>query len=242
MRVPRIFHPDTLWVDQEVELHNDASNHLANVLRLKPGHPVVLFNGDNNEYSAQLIDVSKRHVIALVEAKLAISSESPLSIHLGQGVSRGDKMEFVIQKAVELGVTEITPILSERCGVKLNQQRWQKKHQQWLKIASGACEQCGRNALPVINQPTPLTDWISQSTQQLRITLHPKAESSFKHIQVPAQGVKLLIGPEGGLTETEVYATEQSGFQSVKLGPRVLRTETAALASITALQAIFGDL
>ncbi len=242
MRVPRIFHPDTLWVDQEVELHNDASNHLANVLRLKPGHPVVLFNGDNNEYSAQLIDVSKRHVNALVEAKLAISSESPLSIHLGQGVSRGDKMEFVIQKAVELGVTEITPILSERCGVKLNQQRWQKKHQQWLKIASGACEQCGRNALPVINQPTPLTDWISQSTQQLRITLHPKAESSFKHIKVPAHGVKLLIGPEGGLTESEVYATEQSGFQPVKLGPRVLRTETAALASITALQAIFGDL
>lgn len=242
MRVPRIFHPDTLWVDQEVALHSDASNHLANVLRLKPGHPIVLFNGDNNEYSAQLIDVSKRQVIALVEAKLAISSESPLSIHLGQGISRGDKMEFVIQKAVELGVTEITPILSERCGVKLNQQRWQKKHQQWLKIASGACEQCGRNSLPVINQPTPLTDWISQSTQQLRITLHPKAESSFKHIKVPAHGVKLLIGPEGGLTETEVYATEQSGFQSVKLGPRVLRTETAALASITALQAIFGDL
>jgi 16S rRNA (uracil1498-N3)-methyltransferase len=242
MRIPRIYHPDTLTIDQEVPLSTDAANHLSNVLRLKAGHPVVLFNGDDNEYSSQLIEVGKRKVVALIEAKLAISVESPLPIHLGQGISRGDRMELVIQKAVELGVTEITPIITDRCTVKLNQQRWEKKHQQWQKIAIAACEQCGRNTLPRLHSPMQLVDWTRQSTQQLRVTLHPKAETSFRHIRVPAQGVRLLIGPEGGFTDAEVYATEQGGFKTVQLGPRILRTETAALASITALQSIYGDL
>jgi 16S rRNA (uracil1498-N3)-methyltransferase len=242
MRIPRIYHPDILTVDQEIELVGDAANHLSNVLRLKNGHPVVLFNGDDNEYSAQLIEVGKRKVVALVEAKLSISVESPLSIHLGQGISRGDRMELVIQKAVELGVTEITPIITDRCTVKLNAQRWEKKHQQWQKIAVAACEQCGRNTLPLLHPPMQLAEWTRQSTQQLRLTLHPKAEISFRHISVSAQGVRLLIGPEGGFTDAEVYATEEGGFTTIQLGPRVLRTETAALASISALQAIYGDL
>lgn len=242
MRIPRIYHPDILTADQEVLLSADAANHLSNVLRLKTGHPLVLFNGDDNEYSAQLIEVAKRKVVALIEAKLSISVESPLPIHLGQGISRGDRMELVIQKAVELGVTEITPIITDRCTVKLNPQRWEKKLQQWQKIAVAACEQCGRNTLPKLHPPMPLVDWTRQSTQQLRVTLHPKAETSFRHIRVPKQGVRLLIGPEGGFTEAEVYATEQAGFNTVQLGPRVLRTETAALAAITVLQSIYGDL
>lgn len=242
MRIPRIYHPNILTVDQEVLLSGDAANHLSNVLRLKSGHPVVLFNGDDNEYSAQLIEVGKRKVIALIEAKLSISVESTLPIHLGQGISRGDRMDFVIQKAVELGVTEITPIITDRCTVKLNQQRWEKKHQQWQKIAIAACEQCGRNTLPKLHPPIQLVEWTRQSTQQLRLTLHPKAETSFRHISLSAQGVRLLIGPEGGFTDAEVYATEQGGFKTILLGPRVLRTETAALASISALQAIYGDL
>lgn len=242
MRIPRIYHPSPLIVDQQVELAPDAVNHLVNVLRLKPGHPIVLFNGDGNEYSAELLTIEKRKACASVDAKLSISVESPLAIHLGQGISRGDRMELVMQKAVELGVTDITPLITERCGVKLNEQRWQKKLQQWQKIIISACEQCGRNSLPTLHPATQFNDWVNHSTQQLRLTLHPRAEKSIRHLSVPPQGVRLLIGPEGGFSDGEIYTTEEAGFQTVQLGPRVLRTETAALATITALQAMYGDL
>lgn len=242
MRIPRIYHADTLAVDQEITLDADATNHIVNVLRLKPGHPVVMFNGDGNEYSAEILEAQKRNAKVLIDAKLSLDIESPLAIHLGQGISRGDKMEMVIQKAVELGVTEITPLLTERCGVKLSPERWAKKQLQWQKIVIGACEQCGRNRLPILHPPMQLIDWCNQSTQQMRVTLHPKAEKSTRHLSIPAAGVRLLIGPEGGFSESEVYSTEQVGFTTIQLGPRVLRTETAALASITALQAMHGDL
>ena len=242
MRIPRIYYPDILAVDSEVELTSDATNHLVNVLRLKAGHPIVLFNGDNNEYSAEIVVAEKRKVIASVDAKLSISVESPLRIHLGQGVSRGDRMDLVMQKAVELGVQEITPLITERCGVKLNQERWEKKCLQWHKVIISACEQSGRNTLPVLNPVMDINTWISQSTQQLRLTLDPYASKGIRHLEVPPAGVRLLIGPEGGFTDNEVYATEQAGFQAVKMGPRILRTETAALASVSALQAMHGDL
>ena len=242
MRISRIYHPELLAVDQHITLSDDATNHLANVLRAKVGQAIVLFNGDGAEYSAHLVDVTKRKVIACVDSKLSLSVESPLSIHLGQGVSRGDRMEFVIQKAVELGVSDITPLLTERCGVKLSQERWLKKHEQWHKLIIAACEQCGRNTLPTLHPPTEFNDWINQSTSQLRLTLHPRAEKAFRHINLPPAGVRLLIGPEGGFSEHEIFQTEECGFQTIQLGPRVLRTETAALAAITALQAIHGDL
>jgi 16S rRNA (uracil1498-N3)-methyltransferase len=242
MRIPRIFHPDILLVEQEIELSSDAINHVANVLRLKSGHPIVLFNGDGNEYSAELLVVEKRRVVALVEAQLSVSVESPLLIHLGQGISRGDRMDLVLQKSVELGVHEITPLITERCGVKLSTERWIKKHQQWQKIIVAACEQCGRNVLPTLHQPLELVKWFNQSTNQLRLTLHPRTEKNIRNLSIPPQGVRLLIGPEGGFSDQEIYHTEQSGFHTVQLGPRILRTETAALAAITSLQALFGDL
>jgi 16S rRNA (uracil1498-N3)-methyltransferase len=242
MRVFRIYYPDLLKVESQIVLTADASNHIANVLRAKPGQALVLFNGDGNEYSAVLIEVTKRNVQVQVEAKLSISVESPLHIHLGQGISRGDRMELVLQKATELGVTEISPLITERCGVNLSEQRWQKKHMQWQKIIIAACEQCGRNTIPILNMPCAFSHWINQSTTQLRLTLHPRAEKAFRHISVPPAGVRLLIGPEGGFSENELYNTEQAGFHTVQLGPRVLRTETAAIAAITALQAIHGDL
>ncbi|MCF2948310.1 16S rRNA (uracil(1498)-N(3))-methyltransferase [Paraglaciecola aquimarina] len=242
MRTSRIFHPQPLSVDSQITLTAEATNHLANVLRVKEQQAVVLFNGDGNEYSAHLSEVSKRKVVATIDAKLSISIESPLNIHLGQGVSRGDRMDWVIQKSVELGVSEITPLITERCGIKLNQQRWQKKHEQWQKVAISACEQCGRNVLPQIHFPTPFNDWINLSTNQIRLTLHPRAEQAFRHVSIPPTGARLLIGPEGGFTDQEIYQTEQSGFYTVQLGPRVLRTETAAISAITALQAIHGDL
>ncbi|WP_339722739.1 16S rRNA (uracil(1498)-N(3))-methyltransferase [uncultured Paraglaciecola sp.] len=242
MRIIRIYYPFEISTDSFVTLTDDATNHLANVLRAKTGQAVVLFNGDGNEYSAQLTEVTKRKVVVQIDSKISISIESPLNIHLGQGISRGDRMEWVIQKSVELGVTEITPLITERCGVKLSQERWSKKHQQWQKLAIAACEQCGRNVLPVLHSPVLFTDWINLATNQVRLTLHPRAEKAFRHVTMPVSGARLLIGPEGGFSEQEIYQTEQNGFQTIQLGPRVLRTETAAIAAISALQAIHGDL
>lgn len=242
MRIPRIFHPQPLAVDTEVALTADAINHIANVLRLKPDNPLVLFNGDGNEYPATLQQVERRNVVASVDAKLGVSCESPLPVHLGQGVSKGDRMDLVLQKSVELGVTEITPLITERCVVKLDQQRWQKKHQQWQKIIIGACEQCGRNILPTLHPVTLFSDWVRQSTNALRLTLDPTADKLFRDLCPNQHGFRLLIGPEGGLSKQEVYQTEEQGFTPALLGPRVLRTETAAIAAITSLQSRFGDL
>ena len=242
MQIPRIFFPGILAVDQQLQLEQDAANHIGNVLRLREGHPLVLFNGDGNEYPATLHKVERRAVWVQIDAKLQINCESPFAIHLGQGISKGDRMDFVLQKSVELGVTEITPLITERCVVRLDEQRWQKKHQQWQKIIQSACEQCGRNVLPVLHPVMPLAPWLQQSTNQLRLTLDPRADKRMADLSKPDNGVRLLIGPEGGLSEQEVYLTEQGGFQSVLLGPRVLRTGTAALTAIANLQGRFGDL
>ena len=242
MRISRVYYPFELSIDTYVTLTDDATNHVANVLRAKSGQAVVLFNGDGSEYSAQFFEVTKRKVIVHIDSKISISIESPLSIHLGQGISRGDRMEWVIQKSVELGVTEITPLITERCGVKLSHDRWFKKHEQWQKLAIAACEQCGRNVLPVLHAPSLFSDWVNSSTNQVRLTLHPRAEKAFRHVSIPPAGARLLIGPEGGFSDQEIYKTEQNGFQTIQLGPRVLRTETAAIAAISALQAIHGDL
>jgi 16S rRNA (uracil1498-N3)-methyltransferase len=242
MQIPRIFHPDTLITDTQVALTQDAANHIANVLRLKGGHPVVLFNGDGNEYSAHLDSVKKREVIVFVDAKLSLSVESPLQIHLGQGVSKGDRMDLVIQKSVELGVHEITPIITERCVVKLSPERWLKKQTQWEKIIISACEQSGRNEIPKLHPATSIQEWVKQSTKQLRLTLAPKSEQRINQLHYQNQGFRLLIGPEGGLSEKEMYYVEESGYQSVSMGPRILRTETAALTSLSILQSHFGDI
>ncbi|NMH59242.1 16S rRNA (uracil(1498)-N(3))-methyltransferase [Alteromonas ponticola] len=241
MRIPRLFHPGPIAVDTEFELSAEATHHVANVLRLKPGHPVVLFNGDGNEYSAELISVSKRLVTVEADACLSLTKESPLYLHLGQGISKGDRMETVLQKAVELGVTEITPLLTERCAVKLDEKRWEKKQQQWLKIISGACEQCGRNVLPTLNSPVSLSQWLAKSTKAMRVTLSPTASDPITKLAYHSQGYQLLIGPEGGLSENEVHQAQECGYLTVSIGPRVLRTETAAITSLSILQALHGD-
>ena len=242
MRIPRIYHSGHITLDEEFPLDDDAAHHVANVLRLKANHPVVLLNGDGNEYSAQLISVSRKQVIVEADAALALNKESPLPIHLGQGVSKGDRMDVVLQKSVELGVTEITPLLTERCAVKLDEKRWQKKHMQWQKIIIGACEQCGRNTIPVLHPPTPLASWMAISTDAARLVLAPGAEKPLARQPYQTKGFRLLIGPEGGLSEQEIHQANETGFTSVSLGPRVLRTETAALASLSILQAQHGDI
>lgn len=243
MRIPRVYHPHPLTESSTVQLSEEAVGHIIRVLRLNIGHPIKLFCGDGYDYQAQIESISKRHVTAQIghrESKLA--AESPLSIHLGQVISRGDKMEFTIQKAIELGATEITPLISQRCGVKLEPQRMAKKLKQWQKIALGACEQCGRAIVPTIHEPIPLEQWIIQETDELKLNLHPLAPYTIKSIPDPKCKIRLLIGPEGGLNEDEIAQCSQSGFTEIQLGPRILRTETAALTAISALQCQFGDL
>lgn len=255
MQIPRIYHSQCLseqndnktFVQREVCLEPDAANHVGRVLRMQVGDPIILFNGLLfngliGHFEATISAASKKNVTVTLKQFIEHNAESPLSIHLGQGISRGDKMEFTIQKAVELGVSEITPLFSERCGVKLSGERLEKKWQQWQKIAISACEQCGRNTLPLVHKPISLSHWLQQSSNELKINLHPRATDTIKTLRPPKDGIRLIIGPEGGLSDDEITQTVAQNFCEVGLGPRILRTETAALTVISALQLQFGDL
>ena len=242
MRIPRIHHPERIHQLGSLALGEDAAGHVGRVLRMKEGQDVLLFDGSGAEFPATIAEVSKKNVTVNVTERIERSSESPLDLHLGQVISRGDKMEFTIQKSVELGVNTITPLISERCGVKLDTKRFEKKLAQWQKIAIAACEQCGRNTVPVIRPIMQLEEWCSEPSEGLKLNLHPRAKYSINTLPEPISKVRLLIGPEGGLSAEEIGMTEQYKFEETLLGPRVLRTETAALTAITALQVRFGDL
>ena len=243
MRIPRIYHPSPLAGVDSCLLSEDAVNHVGRVLRMKEGEQIILFDGSNHIFHARLQAVEKKQIIAKIESGELDDRESPLAIHLGQVISRGDRMEFTIQKSVELGVKTITPLWSERCGVKLNDERQDKKLQQWQKIAIAACEQCGRHEIPEIRPMMKLTDWCKEQDNMLKLNLHPRAKYTIRQLpHIPPEGVRLLIGSEGGLSAEEIQMTEKEGFTEVLLGKRVLRTETASLAAITALQVCFGDI
>ncbi|MFT6985622.1 MAG: 16S rRNA (uracil1498-N3)-methyltransferase [Psychromonas sp.] len=241
MSNPRFYDPQTLTLSTEILLGDDATQHI-NVLRLKAGAEIILFNGSGGQYLATLSDVKKRACSALINEFQETDNESPLHLHLGQVISRGDRMEFVIQKAVELGVNEITPLISERCGVKINAERMAKKRQQWQKIAIAACEQSGRNIVPIIHATESLPIWCASTEKVTKLTLHPRAQYSISTLPAEINKIRLLIGPEGGLTDDEINLTEALNFTETLLGPRILRTETAALTAIAALQCRFGDL
>lgn len=243
MRIPRIYHPEPLAGKSHCVLSDDAANHVGRVLRMNSGAQLILFDGSNHIFEATIETVGKKQIDVSIRQQQLDDRESPLPIHLGQVISRGDRMEFTIQKSVELGVTTITPLWSERCGVKLDEERQDKKLQQWQKIAIAACEQCGRNVVPEIRPIMKLTDWCKEQDSMLKLNLHPRASYTLKSLPaLPAEGVRLLIGSEGGLSAEEIAMTEQQGFTEVLLGKRVLRTETASLAVITALQTLYGDL
>lgn len=242
MRIPRFFVDAPLIPDQSIELPAELAHYMGNVLRLKVGAPVVLFNGNGNDFPSEIIDISKRKVSALVNAQIGINVESPLHLHLGQAISKGDRMEFALQKAVELGVSEITPIVTEHCNVKVNDQRWEKKHLGWQKLIVSACEQSQRNVIPVLHPIVTIGQWLALSTKLNKIILSPGASTYLTNLARPSIGFQLLIGPEGGLSEQEVYSAEQLGYTPCNIGSRVLRTETAAIASLTVLQALYGDL
>lgn len=242
MRVPRIYHPHPITHLGALTLSEDAAGHIGRVLRMQPGQEVLLFDGSGAEFPAVITESGKKQVVVELSERVENSIESPLDLHLGQVISRGDKMEFTIQKSVELGVNTITPLISERCGVKLDPKRFEKKLQQWQKIAISACEQCGRNVVPEIRPIMSLEDWCAEQSDALKLNLHPRAKYSINTLPQPVSKVRLLIGPEGGLSSEEIKMTRDHQFEEMLLGPRVLRTETAALTAITALQVRFGDL
>lgn len=242
MRIPRFFIDQILLVDNVLQLPNELSHYMATVLRLRVGSPIVLFNGNGSDYPSEVVDIHKRKSSVLINAQISLSVESPLHIHLGQGVSKGERMEIALQKAVELGVTEITPILTENCNVKLDQERWLKKHASWSKLMISACEQSQRNIVPTLHKPISMHTWLGQSSELDKIILAPGAKNYLSGLRKPQKGFRVVIGPEGGLSDQEVYTATETGYIPVNIGSRILRTETAAIASLAILQSNFGDI
>ncbi|MHB0765590.1 16S rRNA (uracil(1498)-N(3))-methyltransferase [Stutzerimonas sp. NM35] len=237
MRLSRFFIDAPLSLGQH-ELPEAQAHYIGRVLRLAPGAAVQLFDGSGQEYQGELVEVGKKQVRVELRQQLAGLPESRLRIHLGQGLSRGERMDWAIQKAVELGVADITPIVSERCEVRLKDERADKRLAHWRQIAISACEQCGRSVIPVIHPPTPLAQWLRVEAA-LKLVLHPVAEPLSGH-QRP-DSLAFLIGPEGGLTQTEVEQAKNQGFHPARLGPRVLRTETAPVVALSVAQQLWGD-
>ncbi len=242
MRIPRIYQPGSLASGAVVELSDGAANHLTRVLRLPAGAALTLFNGEGGEYTATLHEVGKRSATATVGEFSAREVESPLAITLAQGIARGERMDYAIQKATELGVVRVVPVITERCNVRLSDERWEKKLQHWQAVAISACEQCGRNRIPVIEHPLLLQTWLAQDSNDLRLTLDPQAGGGIAAIAETPSQASLLVGPEGGLSEIELKSAQHAGYRGIQLGPRVLRTETAGITALAVLQARWGDL
>lgn len=238
MRLSRFFIDAPLSVGRHL-LPEAQAHYIGRVLRLAAGDAVQLFDGSGQEFVGELVEVGKKSVQVELREQFAGLAESPLHLHLGQGLSRGERMDWAIQKATELGVTEITPIVSERCEVRLKDERADKRLAHWRQIAISACEQCGRSVVPVIHPPLALAEWLAQTTAELKLVLHPVAEPLSSHAR-PAS-LAFLIGPEGGLSEAEVQQARRAGYQAARLGPRVLRTETAPVVALSVAQQLWGD-
>ncbi len=246
LRIPRIHVPQPLAPGQEVELPLQAGERLARVLRLERGSPLRLFCGDGLEYTAELASLARRRVTAQVlEALPGVDRESPLRLTIGQGIARGEKMDWILQKATELGVARIVPLITERTEVKLDAERAARRMAHWHAVLASACEQCGRTMLPEIHPPIRLADWAAAlagaEDTGVRVTLDPEATTRIRDVMATGS-VILAVGPEGGLSPQDRSRLAQAGFRGINLGPRILRTETAGLAALVALQVLHGDL
>ncbi|HBI21511.1 MAG TPA: 16S rRNA (uracil(1498)-N(3))-methyltransferase, partial [Legionella sp.] len=219
-----------------------ASQHVGVVLRMQPGDSLTLFCGDNREFLAHITTVNKKQVAVQVDEVARVSRESPRQIHLAQALSKGDRMEWVIQKAVELGVASITPLFTAHCVVKLDAERLGKKQLQWQAIAIAACEQSGRNQVPTVHPACSYVAYLDACNAATKWILHPSSERSWRDHAFIAGDIALLIGPEGGLSQAEMNQAQSHDFMPLCLGPRVLRTETAAIVALSVLQAVTGDL
>ncbi|MGR8933718.1 MAG: 16S rRNA (uracil(1498)-N(3))-methyltransferase [Gammaproteobacteria bacterium] len=241
MRIARLYVHLPLTAGQTVDLDQDCAHYLRTVLRLSTGAALVLFNGNGCDYDAVVTDTGRSRVAVCVKAKRQRSVESPLAVTLGLSISRAERMDWALQKAVELGVSHITPLLAERCVVQLKGDKIAQKTAHWRKILHHAAEQCGRTVLPILSPPQQPADWASQQ-QGLKIFLDPYAATGLRQLHPEAGLVALLSGPEGGFTDWERQTAQIAGFIPVRLGPRILRTESAALAALAAVQTLWGDL
>lgn len=241
MNLPRFYCREALSPGAHIDLPEPVARHAVRVLRLPPGASMVLFDGRGGEYEAQIERIEKSRVVVELGAWRDIERESKLLVTLVQAIQAGEKMDFTIQKAVELGAADIVPVDSRRSVIRLAGERAAKRVAHWQGVAASACEQCGRNQVPLVTPLEKLEHWLAKPARPgLRLMLAPDAEHSLVDLS-PAREVQLLIGSEGGLDPQEVIAAKQAGFQAVRLGPRVLRTETAGLAALAALQALWGD-
>jgi 16S rRNA (uracil1498-N3)-methyltransferase len=241
----RFHYQGKLGNGSDVRLQPDAAHHAVRVLRLAVGEPVVLFDGLGGEFAARITRIDRGEVSVKTGAHLDVERESPLHIRLVQGLSSGERMDLTLQKAVELGVAAIQPVATERSVVKLKDERAQRRAEHWQNLVIAACEQCGRNRVPEVLPLMGLPDWLAQlampeADDEARLLLSPTATVALKAL-APKARLTLLIGPEGGLSPVENQLAQSRGFNPVRLGPRILRTETAALAALSAIQALWGD-
>lgn len=241
VRRHRTYTPIPLETGQEVELDPRAAHRLGRVLRVRPGDTVVLFNGDGRDAEATVAAATKAGVTVRVESVEAVDNESPLAITLAQGIARGERMDIALQKAVELGVAGIQPLFCSRTEVKLSGARLAKRMDHWRGVIIAACEQSGRARLPCLHEPLGLDAWLTDPPAGSKLVLRPEARVALPTLRRLDRAC-LLIGPEGGLAPREIAAAETAGFEPVRLGPRVLRTETAGPAALAVLQALWGDL
>lgn len=245
MRIPRVFLDQELQVGGVFELDSFASGHICRVLRMKTGRPLILFNGRGGEYKAEIHTADPKRAKVEIISFDAVARESNLRIHLGLALSRGDRFDWAIQKAVELGVASVTPLNTVRSDSIGDAKRQERKIDQWRKLIISACEQSGRTSVPNIFAPMPAKDWMAKNAARPSLLLHPTSPSITSQISDlcrPLSELNLAVGPEGGFDENEIIEFQQLGFLPVSFGPRVLRTETAPVAVISVLQYLLGDL
>ena len=255
MRLTRVYVDAPVAAGKRVIVEGSAANHIARVLRLRSGDSLTLFDGSGGEFGARIEEFRKETVVVAVEEHRPLDRESPLPLTLVQGISRGERMDWIIQKATELGASRIVPVFTKRSVVRLDEKQAERKLQHWRAIAVAACEQCGRNRIPDLAVPVDFFDMLAgdpsgrpdsagrtDSAGSTRLLLSPTGDLRIDDLQDVGKGITVLIGPEGGLEDVEQEAAVTAGFKAVRLGPRVLRTETAAIAALTIIQRYFGDL
>jgi 16S rRNA (uracil1498-N3)-methyltransferase len=243
MHVPRFYLPLTLVEGEILELGEQSAHHIMHVLRLRPGTPVKVFDGQGREHDAMLREVRRNQVTAEVGKALACIPEPPFAITLAQGIPRSDRMDFILQKAVELGVTNVQPLWTSRSQTRSSGERLEKRLRHWQGVVISACEQCGRATLPALEKPVEYRAWLTCTHHhKTRLLLAPEAQRSLRDMHPPGDSILLLVGPEGGISADEAALAVTAGYSPVRLGPRILRTETAALAMLAGLQTLWGDM
>jgi 16S rRNA (uracil1498-N3)-methyltransferase len=242
VRITRLYHPGILNCGETIQLDINASNHLIRVLRAEIETSVILFNGNGFDYCCKTLNDNPKKTLITIETKTNNNIESNLNITLIQGLSRTDRMETTIQKCVELGINRIIPVICQRSNTKLRKDKQIKKLEHWRKVAISACEQSGRSIIPEVTEITPLNNITSLlQTEASKFILNPDTETSLKDVNYNQQAIEVFIGPEGGLNNEEINFLNGNNFLNIRFGPRILRTETAGPAVVSALQMIWGD-